>query len=100
MYAVWILDFVFAFGLGIAFQYYAIVPMRDLDPGEGIIAAVKAGAFSLAAWQIGMYGFMAFAQLYWFTHLFGLRAEVNSVEFCHAARDDRGLRDRLPGELV
>ncbi len=84
MYAVWILDFVFAFGLGIAFQYFAIVPMRDLDPGEGIVAAVKADALSLASWQIGMYGFMAFAQLYWFARVFGLRAEVNSVEFWFA----------------
>jgi hypothetical protein len=28
MYAVWVLDFVFAYVLGIVFQYYAIVPMR------------------------------------------------------------------------
>jgi hypothetical protein len=32
MYAVWMLDFVFAYVLGIVFQYYAIVPMRGLSP--------------------------------------------------------------------
>lgn len=64
MYAVWILDFVFAFALGIVFQYHAIVPMRDLSPGKGIVAALKADTLSLASWQVGMYGFMAFAQLY------------------------------------
>ena len=71
-------------GANTAFQYFAIVPMRDLDLGEGIAAAIKADALSLASWQIGMYGFMIFAQLYWFARLFGLRAEVNSVEFWFA----------------
>ncbi len=31
MFAVWILDFVFAFAIGIVFQYFAIVPMRELS---------------------------------------------------------------------
>jgi hypothetical protein len=31
MYAVWVLDFVFAYVLGIVFQYYAIVPIPELD---------------------------------------------------------------------
>ncbi|BCM83782.1 DUF4396 domain-containing protein [Methylobacterium indicum] len=84
MYAVWILDFLFAFGLGIVFQYSAIVPMRDLSPGEGIIAALKADTASLVAWQVGMYGFMAFAQFYVFEHLLGHRAPVNTAEFWFA----------------
>jgi Domain of unknown function (DUF4396) len=81
MYAVWVLDFVFAYALGIVFQYYAIVPMRGLSPGQGLVAAVKADTASLIAWQVGMYGFMAFAQFYLFPHLTGQRAPVNSVEF-------------------
>lgn len=84
MYAVWVLDFVFAFGLGIVFQYIAIVPMRGLSPGEGILAAVKADALSLTARQVGMYGFMAVAQLAWFPHVFGLRATVDTPEFWFA----------------
>jgi hypothetical protein len=84
MYAVWLLDFLFAFGLGIVFQYFAIVPMRGLSPGEGIIAALKADTASLISWQVGMYGFMAFAQFYLFQHLLGHRAEVNSTEFWFA----------------
>ena len=84
MYAVWVLDFVFAFGLGIVFQYYAIVPMRGLSPGQGIVAALKADTLSLIAWQVGMYGFMAFAQFVLFPHLAGERAPVNSVEFWFA----------------
>jgi len=84
MEAGWGLDFVFAFGLGIVFQYYAIVPMRGLSPGQGIVAALKADTLSLIAWQIGMYGFMAFAQFTLFPKLAGQPAPVNSAEFWFA----------------
>jgi hypothetical protein len=83
-FAVWLLDFVFAFGLGILFQYFAIVPMRRLSPDKGIVAALKADTLSLLAWQIGMYGLMALAQFYWFKNAFGTRAEVNTPEFWFA----------------
>jgi hypothetical protein len=71
----------FAFGFGIIFQYYAIVPMRKLSPGEGIVAALKADALSLTAWQIGMYAFMAFAKFYLFRRLLGFDLRVDSAEF-------------------
>lgn len=80
-FAVWLLDYLFAFGLGIAFQYFTIKPMRDLSATEGIVEALKADAASLTAWQIGMYGFMAFAQFVWFTHAFGGMAPVDTPEF-------------------
>lgn len=84
IFAVWVLDFVFAFALGIVFQYFAIQPMRDLSPGRGIIAALKADTLSLASWQVGMYGFMAFAQFYVFKHWVGAQAEVDTPEFWFA----------------
>jgi hypothetical protein len=80
-FAVWILDYVLAFLFGIAFQYFTIAPMRGLSPGEGILAAVKADAASLTAWQVGMYGFMAFAAFYLFRQVLGVRLEVDSFEF-------------------
>lgn len=83
-FAVWVLDFVFAFALGIAFQYFAIAPMRGLSLGKGIVAALKADALSLTAWQVGMYGFMAFAQFYLYRHAFGHLAEVDTPEFWFA----------------
>lgn len=62
MFAVWVLDFVLAFVIGIVFQYFAIAPMRkDLGVAAGIWAAVKADALSLVSWQVGMYGLMAVA---------------------------------------
>jgi Domain of unknown function (DUF4396) len=51
-------DFVAAWCLGIAFQYFAIVPMRKLSPIEGLVAAVKADTLSIIAFQVGMYGWM------------------------------------------
>jgi hypothetical protein len=81
MFAVWILDFLFAFVLGIAFQYFTIVPMRHLGKAEGVWQAVKADTLSLSAWQIGMYGFMAIAKFWLFRHVFVARLQVNSPEF-------------------
>jgi hypothetical protein len=81
MFAVWIIDFIFAFGFGIVFQYFAIAPMRGLSFGEGIVAALKADTLSLTAWQIGMYGFMALAQFVYFRQLLGKPIAVNTPEF-------------------
>jgi hypothetical protein len=81
MFAVWILDYIFAFAIGIAFQYFTITPMRKLSPLEGIVRALKADVLSLTAWQLGMYGFMALAQFYLFDRKLGVRLQVNSAEF-------------------
>ncbi len=55
-------DYLLAFLAGILFQYFSIVPMRNLSPGEGILAAVKADALSLTAFEVGMFGWMALAR--------------------------------------
>jgi len=61
------LDFAFAYVLGIAFQYFAIVPMRGLSFWPGIWAAVKADTFSLIAFEIGLFGWMALTYYVLFT---------------------------------
>lgn len=81
IFAVWILDYLFAYGFGIIFQYYTIVPMRHLGFAQGIWAAVKADTLSLTAWQIGMYGFMAVAYFWIFRGLLGVELKVDTVEF-------------------
>jgi hypothetical protein len=58
-FGTWVLDYAFAFLFGIAFQYFTIKPMQNLSAGKGLVAAVKADALSLTAWQLGMYGWMA-----------------------------------------
>ncbi len=64
----WLLDYIFAYLFGIAFQYFTIKPMQNLSPGKGIWAAIKADTLSLTAWQVGMYGWMAIATFLIFGH--------------------------------
>ncbi|WP_316203710.1 DUF4396 domain-containing protein [Bradyrhizobium sp. SZCCHNS3051] len=57
MLAVWIIDFLRAYGFGRRFRYFTIAPMRGLSLGQGLIAAAKADTISIASWQVGMHGF-------------------------------------------
>jgi Domain of unknown function (DUF4396) len=65
--AEYILDFALAFVLGIAFQYFAIAPMRGLGLRDGIGQALKADTLSLIAFEVGLLGWMAVLQLVLFT---------------------------------
>lgn len=57
-----IADFVLAWTLGIAFQYFTIVPMRlEVGPLRGIAQAMKADTLSILAFQLGLFGWMALA---------------------------------------
>lgn len=55
----WIIDYLFAFAIGIIFQYFSIKPMKKLSAGDAFKAALKADTLSLTSWQIGMYGWMS-----------------------------------------
>jgi len=68
LFGTWALDYLAAFALGIAFQYFTIKPMRQLSVGAGLKAALKADTASLTAWQVGMYGWMAIAIFVLFGH--------------------------------
>jgi hypothetical protein len=81
MFAVWIVDYLFAYAFGIVFQYFTIAPMRNLSFGRGISAAVKADTLSLTAWQVGMYGFMALAYFIIFRRGFETDLKTDTVEF-------------------
>jgi hypothetical protein len=81
IFAVWILDFITAYLFGIVFQYFTIAPMRRLGAADGLWAAIKADTLSLAAWQIGMYAFMAFAKFYLFAVFLRASLEVSSASF-------------------
>jgi hypothetical protein len=77
LFGAWVVDYLFAFTFGIAFQYFTIAPMRQLSVGRGLWAAVKADALSLTAWQVGMYGWMAVAVFV----IFGRPLEKTGPEF-------------------
>lgn len=52
-------DFTLAYVLGLAFQFWSIVPMRELSVGEGVREALKADTLTLVAFEIGLFGWMA-----------------------------------------
>jgi hypothetical protein len=64
----WVIDFAFAFIMGILFQYYAIKPMKNISSAQAFKSALKADSLSLTFWQIGMYGWMAIAYFVIFGH--------------------------------
>jgi hypothetical protein len=59
------LSFVLAYAAGIAFQYFAIAPMRGLSFRAGLVAAIKADTFSLIAYEIGMFAWMIYRAYGW-----------------------------------
>lgn len=56
-------DYVLAIAFGLAFQYFAIAPMRGLGVRAGVTAAAKADIVSLTAFEVGMFGWMALTSL-------------------------------------
>ena len=66
LWADYAMDFLFAYALGILFQYYSIAPMRGLSGWAGIKAALKADTVSLIAFEIGMFAWMALTNEVWF----------------------------------
>ncbi len=62
----YIADYVLAFALGIAFQYFSIAPMRGLGVREGVVAALKADTLSLTFFEIGLFGWMALMSFVFF----------------------------------
>lgn len=54
-----LLSYILAYLFGIAFQYFAIAPMRGVWGGSSLWAAIKADTLSLTAFEIGLFGWMA-----------------------------------------
>lgn len=63
----YIVDFALAFVFGIAFQYFTIVPMRQLGFRDGVIAALKSDTLSVITFEIGLFGSMALFYFVFFT---------------------------------
>ncbi len=63
LWAELVVDFSFAFALGIVFQYLTIAPMRGLGLADGLVAAVRADTISLVAFEVGLFGWMIFLRL-------------------------------------
>jgi hypothetical protein len=63
LWAEYVGDYVLAIGLGLVFQYYAIAPMRQLGLRDGLVVAAKADFWSLTAFEVGLFGWMALQAL-------------------------------------
>lgn len=75
-----IFDFIFAYILGVAFQYFTIVPMRGLPFGKGLVAAARADTISITLFEVGMFGWMAITY-YWLFPSPHLKANMASFWF-------------------
>jgi hypothetical protein len=58
----------FAWLFGIAFQYFAIKPMRSLSVKQGLIAPIKSDTLSILTFEIGLFGWMALTFFVFFHH--------------------------------
>jgi Domain of unknown function (DUF4396) len=74
-------DYVFAVGLGIVFQYFAIAPMRGLGVKDGLRAATKADLVSLTFFEIGLFGWMALMAFVFFPAPHNLMPNVAAFWF-------------------
>ncbi|MGH9076105.1 MAG: DUF4396 domain-containing protein [Acidimicrobiales bacterium] len=59
-------DYTLALTFGIAFQYFAIAPMRGLRWRQGLVEAAKADFLSLTSFEVGLFGWMALTQFVFF----------------------------------
>lgn len=73
----YVVEFILAYLFGIAFQYYGMGFQKHDHPGQAIKNAIKADTWSLIAFEIGMFGWMAL------THyvFFGGMPEPNTAVF-------------------
>jgi hypothetical protein len=56
------MGFAQAWALGVVFQYFTIVPMRNIGKLKGVWAAIKADTLSIVAFQAGLFAGMAIYQ--------------------------------------
>lgn len=56
-------DLFFAYVFGVAFQYFSIAPMRGTGGMAGLRDAIKADTLSIAAFQVGLFGWMALYEI-------------------------------------
>jgi hypothetical protein len=107
--AMYAADFALAWTFGIVFQYFSIVPMRDdLGRLRGIWEAIKADTLSIAAFQVGLFGYMALYHLvfwqppltvasptYWFMMQIGMIVGFFTAWPVNAWLVKRGIKERM-----
>ena len=79
-------DYIPAYLLGIAFQYFTIAPMRGVSGLTGIWAAMKADALSLTAFEIGL-----FARMWAMDALFHQQFHPDQISYWFSMQIGMGL---------
>lgn len=69
LYADFVVEFIIAYIFGIGFQYYGMGFTKHDQPGQAIKNAIKADTWSLVAFEIGMFGWMALAYFLFFVNM-------------------------------
>jgi hypothetical protein len=59
-------DLLLGWLFGIAFQYFAIKPMRNLTPMQGLVSAVKSDTLAILTFEIGLFAWMALTYFVFF----------------------------------
>ncbi len=59
LFASFVLDYAFAFALGLVFQFFAIRQMGERSPARGAVRALKTDVISLTAFEVGLFAWMA-----------------------------------------
>ena len=99
LYAEYAGDLLLAWLFGIAFQYFAIKPMRNLSVKQGIIAAIKSDTLSILTFEIGLFGWMALTFFVFFPHPH-LRPDTSELLVHDANWDDSWILHVLPNESL
>ncbi|HEU5139972.1 MAG TPA: DUF4396 domain-containing protein [Bacillales bacterium] len=69
LFADFAVEFVLAYLFGLAFQYYGMGFKKHDEPGKAIKNAVKADTWSLIAFEVGMFGWMALSHFVFFVKM-------------------------------
>ncbi len=108
LWASFVVDFIAAFLIGIAFQYFAVKPMKGLSPSDALKEALKADTLSISAFQIGMYGWMAISRflifhralhpneaVFWFMMQIGMLLGLATTLPVNAWLVKSGIKERM-----
>jgi hypothetical protein len=63
-----LVDFLFAWTLGVVFQYFTLVPMGEESRVGGIWSAIQIDTASIVSFQVGLFGWMAVVMLVIWPH--------------------------------
>ncbi|HEU5139370.1 MAG TPA: DUF4396 domain-containing protein [Bacillales bacterium] len=69
LFADYAVEFILAYLFGIAFQYYGMGFRKHDKPGQALKDAIKADTWSLVAFEIGMFGWMALTHFVFFVDM-------------------------------